>query len=262
MKPLAFFVGRRSRAATIEDVAKQTPLDGRTIKGLKTLSMRAQLRRAAATARPIRPRISSSARGTATTSWSATSVRCTRSGRGKEGLFEGQHGPVLRLARCEEVPARRAGGRGHRGGVPQPHGRATCTPAGVGGRQAAQHGLAASGVLRAPADLPTRGLGTMFPRNLEDSGLKWLRLEPYRECAAVVERHRDGIAACCDPASNVSLSLFDGPNNKVRVLQRRVCRLRDRECLRAKVLTCTLPQICPRSRATGPGVHRHAAPPP
>jgi hypothetical protein len=37
------------------------------------------------------------------------------------------------------------------------------------------------------------------------AALKWQRLKPYEEFAALIERHWDGIAAYCDPANKVSL---------------------------------------------------------
>jgi transposase len=45
-KRLAFAVGRRCRAASIQDVAQEFRLDWRTVKGLEMQNMRVQLRRA------------------------------------------------------------------------------------------------------------------------------------------------------------------------------------------------------------------------
>ncbi|MGH7468773.1 MAG: transposase [Longimicrobiales bacterium] len=53
------------------------------------------------------------------------------------------------------------------------------------------------------------------------AALKWQRLKPYEEFAALTERHWDGIAAYCNPANKVSLGFVEGLNNKIRVLQRR-----------------------------------------
>jgi len=45
-KRFAFFVGRRCRASTLRDVAKELRLDWHTVKGLEMQYMREQLRRA------------------------------------------------------------------------------------------------------------------------------------------------------------------------------------------------------------------------
>jgi len=74
------------------------------------------------------------------------------------------------------------------------------------------------------------------------SQLKWQRLKPYEEFAAMIDRHWDGIAAYCKPENKVSLGFVEGFNNKIRVLQRRAYGLRDEEYLRLKILTCTLPK--------------------
>ncbi len=73
--------------------------------------------------------------------------------------------------------------------------------------------------------------------------LKWQRLKPYEDFAAMIERHWDGIAAYCKPENKVALGFVEGLNNKIRVLQRRAYGLRDEEYLRLKVLTCMLPQL-------------------
>lgn len=75
------------------------------------------------------------------------------------------------------------------------------------------------------------------------AALKWQRLQPYEEFAAMIERHWDGIAAYCAAENKVSLGFVEGLNNKIRVLQRRAYGLRDPEYLRLKVLTCMLPEI-------------------
>jgi transposase len=75
------------------------------------------------------------------------------------------------------------------------------------------------------------------------AALKWQRLEPYQQFAAMIERHWDGIAAYCRPENKVSLGFVEGLNNKIRVLQRRAYGLRDQEYLRLKILTCMLPEI-------------------
>jgi len=73
--------------------------------------------------------------------------------------------------------------------------------------------------------------------------LKWQRLKPYEDFAAMIDRHWDGIAAYCKPENKVAFGLVEGLNNKIRVLQRRAYGLRDEEYLRLKVLTCMLPQL-------------------
>ena len=73
--------------------------------------------------------------------------------------------------------------------------------------------------------------------------LKWQRLKPYENFAAMIERHWDGIAAYCKPENKVALGFVEGLNNKIRVLQRRAYGLRDEEYLRFKILTCMLPQF-------------------
>ena len=73
--------------------------------------------------------------------------------------------------------------------------------------------------------------------------LKWQRLKPYKDFAAMIERHWDGIAAYCKAENKVALGFVEGLNNKIRVLQRRAYGLRDEEYLRLKILTCMLPQF-------------------
>jgi len=73
--------------------------------------------------------------------------------------------------------------------------------------------------------------------------LKWQKLKPYEDFAAMVERHWDGLAASFKPENKVSLGFVEGLNNKIRVIQRRAYGLRDEEYLRLKVLTCTLPDF-------------------
>ena len=56
-----------------------------------------------------------------------------------------------------------------------------------------------------------------------------------REARAMIERHWDGIAALLQPENKVSLGFVEGPNNKIRVVQRRAYGLRDEEYLSLKV---------------------------
>ncbi|MEO5627232.1 MAG: transposase [Dokdonella sp.] len=72
--------------------------------------------------------------------------------------------------------------------------------------------------------------------------LKWQRLKSFEKFAHMIDRHWDGIAACCRRENIVSLGFVEGLNNKIRVLQRRACGLRDEEYLRWKILACILPK--------------------
>jgi transposase len=71
--------------------------------------------------------------------------------------------------------------------------------------------------------------------------LRWSRLKPFQDFAAMVERHWDGIISYCDPDNKVSLGFMEGLNNKIRVIQRRAYGIRNKEYLRLKVLTSFLP---------------------
>ena len=80
-----------------------------------------------------------------------------------------------------------------------------------------------------------------FFDNWKDS-LKWQRLKPLEEFAAMVDRHWDGIVAHLS-IEGIPLGFVEGLNNKIRVFQRRAYGLRDEEYLRLKVLTCMLPKL-------------------
>jgi len=56
-------------------------------------------------------------------------------------------------------------------------------------------------------------------------------------------RHWDGIAAYGKPENTVSLGVDEGPNNKIRVLQRRAYGYRDEECLKLKIICAFLPRL-------------------
>jgi len=88
----------------------------------------------------------------------------------------------------------------------------------------------------------TEGWARRFFENWK-AALKWQRLQPYENFAAMIERHWEGIAAYCNPENKVSLGFVEGFNNKIRVIQRRAYGLRDEEYLRLKILTCTLDEI-------------------
>ena len=78
------------------------------------------------------------------------------------------------------------------------------------------------------------------------AALRWQRLKPFEEFAALIERHWEGVAAYCRPENKVALGFVEGLNNKIRVIQRRCYGLRDEDYLHLKILTCTLPPL-PRS---------------
>jgi transposase len=75
------------------------------------------------------------------------------------------------------------------------------------------------------------------------ASLRWQRLKPFENFAAMIDRHWDGIAAYCQPEDKVALGFVEGLNNKIRVIQRRAYGLRDEEYLRLKVLTAMLPPL-------------------
>jgi transposase len=91
-------------------------------------------------------------------------------------------------------------------------------------------------------DYRTEGWAHRFFEHWKDA-LKWQRLKPYEEFAALIGRHWEGIAAYCRPENKIALGFVEGLNNKIRVLQRRAYGLRDEEYLRLKILTCMLPGI-------------------
>jgi len=61
--------------------------------------------------------------------------------------------------------------------------------------------------------------------------------------ADMIERHWNGIAACCRPENKVSRGFIKSLNTKNRVLRRRASGLRDEEFLRFKVATCMPPAL-------------------
>jgi transposase len=68
-------------------------------------------------------------------------------------------------------------------------------------------------------------------------------LKPSENCAQMIERHWDSIAAYCQPENKAALGFVERLNNKIRVIQRRTYGLRDEEYLRLKLLTSMLHQI-------------------
>jgi transposase len=77
------------------------------------------------------------------------------------------------------------------------------------------------------------------------AALRWQRLKPFEDFAALIERHWEGVAAYCRPENKVALGFVEGLNNKIRVIQRRCYGLRDEDYLHLKILTCTLPPLPP-----------------
>lgn len=67
--------------------------------------------------------------------------------------------------------------------------------------------------------------------------LRWQKLKPFEEFAAMIEKHWDGIVSYCHPDNKVSLGFMEGLNNKIRVIQRRAYGIRNDEYLRLKVIT-------------------------
>jgi len=301
-KRFAFFVGRRCRASTIQDVARETHLDWKTVKTLEMQYMREQVRPAGAP----RPRVIgldevSIRKGQSYRivvsdlerqrpiwfgGWDRSELSlntfCTELGVRKSAriqlavmdmwkAFENstrQHAPaakilydkfhVLRhlgeaLDKVRKSEYKRLTGRDRRFIKGQKYAllshRANLT---VEARQGLQLLLRANSRLHRAYILKE-----MFPqlwdykreawarRFFEQwrAALKWQRLTPYEQFAAMIERHWDGIAAYCAPENKVSLGFVEGLNNKIRVLQRRAYGLRDPEYLRLKVLTCMLPEI-------------------
>jgi transposase len=67
--------------------------------------------------------------------------------------------------------------------------------------------------------------------------LRWQKLKPFEEFAALIEKHWDGVVSYCHPDNKVSLGFMEGLNNKIRVIQRRAYGIRNDEYLRLKVLS-------------------------
>jgi transposase len=75
------------------------------------------------------------------------------------------------------------------------------------------------------------------------TSLKWQRLKPFEDFAALIDRHWTGIAMYCRPENKISLGYVEGLNNKIRVIQRRCFGLRDEDYLHLKILTSSLPPL-------------------
>ena len=86
-----------------------------------------------------------------------------------------------------------------------------------------------------------RGARRFFERRRQS--LRWQRLAPYQTFVRMIERHRDGIAACCKPEDKVSLGLVEGLNDKIRVIQRSAYGYRDEDYLMRKIIAGFLPPL-------------------
>ena len=301
-KRFAFFVGRRCRASTIQDVARELRLNWKTVKVLEMQYMREQLRRTGTPGprvigvdeisirkghtyrivvsdlvrhRPIwfggedrseeslnqffawlGPRKSARIRLAVMDMWKAFRNSTEKNAPAAKILFDKFH--VLRhlsdaLDTVRKSEYSRLHGKDRRFIKGQKftllsH-RDNLT---LEGRQALKTLLAANKRLNT-AYLLKESFGQLWDYQREGwarrffdqwrAALKWQRLKPYEDFAAMIERHWDGIAAYCEPENKVSLGFVEGLNNKIRVLQRRAYGLRDPEYLRLKILTCMLPEI-------------------
>ena len=301
-KRFAFFVGRRCRASTIQDVARETHLNWKTVKVLEMHYMREQLRRLGTPGpraigideisirkghsyrivvsdlirrRPIwfggedrseasldqffawlGPQKSARVQLAVMDMWRAFSASTHKNALQAKILFDKFH--VLRhlsdaLDRVRKSEYKRLTGRDRRFIKGQKYTLlAHRENLSLEGRQSLKLLLAANKRLNT-AYLLKESFGQLWDYQREGwarrffdhwrAALKWQRLKPYEDFAAMIERHWDGIAAYCEPANKVSLGFVEGLNNKIRVLQRRAYGLRDPEYLRLKVLTCMLPEL-------------------
>ena len=73
--------------------------------------------------------------------------------------------------------------------------------------------------------------------------LKWHRLTSYETLVAMIDRHWNSSASYCHPENKVSLSLTEGLNNKIRVLQRRAYGYREEDYLSLKIIAAFLPPL-------------------
>ena len=301
-KRFAFAVGRRCRAASLQDVAKEFRLEWRTVKALEMQYMREQLRRAGPPApkvigidevsirkghtyrivvsdlvrrRPIwfggvdrseaslaafyawlGPAKSQRIRLAVMDMWKAFRKATAAHAPQASILFDKFHvlrhlGEALDKVRKSEYARLSGQDRRFIKGQKDPllsH-RANLT---LDGRRTLQTLLKANKRLNT-AYLLKESFGQLWDYQTEGwarrffeqwtAALKWQRLTPYEQFAAMIERHWDGIAAYCHPENKVALGFVEGLNNKIRVPQRRAYGLRDEEYLRLKVLTCMLPEL-------------------
>lgn len=301
-KRFAFFVGRRCRSATMQDVARETHLNWKTVKALEMQYMQEQLRRAG-TPRPraigidelsirrghtyrivvsdlerhrpiwfggrdrseasldqffewLGPAKSGRIELAVMDMWKAFRNSTGRNAPAARILFDKFH--VLRhlsdaLDQVRKSEYKRLSGKDRRFIKGQKYTllshRENLT---TEGRRALTTLLTANKRLNT-AYLLKESFGQLWDYRREGwarrffenwrAALKWQRLKPYEEFAALIERHWDGIAAYSNPANKVSLGFVEGLNNKIRVLQRRAYGLRDPGYLRLKILTCMLDEI-------------------
>ena len=301
-KRFAFVVGRRCRASTIQDVARELRLNWKTVKTLEMQYMREQLQRVGTPGprvigidelsirkghtyrivvsdlvrrRPIwfggedrseasldaffawlGPRKNARIRLAVMDMWKAFRNSTSKNAPAAKILFDKFHvlrhlADALDTVRKHEYARLRGNDRRFIKGQKYTllsH-RENLT---LEGRQALKTLLAANKRLNT-AYLLKESFGQLWDYQREGwarrffehwcAALKWQRLKPYQQFAAMIERHWDGIAAYCAAENKVSLGFVEGLNNKIRVLQRRAYGLRDPAYLRLKVLTCMLPEL-------------------
>lgn len=301
-KRFAFWVGRRCRASTIQDVARETHLNWKTVKALEMHYMREQLRRVGTPGPRIigldevsirrghtyrivvsdlvrrRPiwfggtdrseaslneffewlgvQKSSRIRLAVMDMWKAFRNSTTTNAPNAKILFDKFH--VLRhlsdaLDAVRKSEYARLRGKDRRFIKGQKYTLLSHREnLSVEGRQALKTLLAANKRLNT-AYMLKESFGQLWDYQREGwarrffeqwrAALKWQRLKPYEDFAAMIDRHWDGIAAYCASENKVALGFVEGLNNKIRVMQRRAYGLRDPEYLRLKILTCMLPEI-------------------
>lgn len=69
--------------------------------------------------------------------------------------------------------------------------------------------------------------------------LKWTRMKSYRNFAKMIDKHLDGILACCD--KRVSLGYIESANLKAKNVIRRAYGYRDKEYMKLKVIQACTP---------------------
>ena len=53
----------------------------------------------------------------------------------------------------------------------------------------------------------------------------------------------ESLAAMIRPENKITLGFVEGLDDKIQVFERRVYSLRDEDCLRRKIVTCSLPEL-------------------
>jgi len=69
-------------------------------------------------------------------------------------------------------------------------------------------------------------------------------MTPFEQRAAKIERHYDGINACCMPYDNVVLDFVAGTNEKIRHVQHKVRFFHDEDHLKTQGLLSTSSTSC------------------